>query len=112
MLIDITLHALTTYSLIAIMLGRLGMTVDDCLEAYGSLAGQVFGKPRLFHVRRPYFGIFQDKYDHIPLQNAIKEIVRKYDHTGSTTAPFRQPHKDMCRTLVSRDLYVDMADWK
>jgi patatin-like phospholipase/acyl hydrolase len=36
----------STGGLIAIMLGRLNMTVDECIQAYISLAGKVFEKKR------------------------------------------------------------------
>ena len=34
---------LVLFSLIAIMLGRLRMTVDDCIQEYEQLAGDIFG---------------------------------------------------------------------
>ncbi|KAF8537718.1 hypothetical protein BDD12DRAFT_717299, partial [Trichophaea hybrida] len=36
----------STGGLSAIMLGRLRMSVDDCLTEYNTLGSQVFGKPR------------------------------------------------------------------
>ncbi len=79
------------------MLGRLSMTVDECLDAYESLADEVFGHPRRLHVRKPPW-IPRDKYDHTRLKKVIKWIVsqRNPDALGNTM--FRQPRPEMCRT--------------
>jgi hypothetical protein len=42
------LNYVDTLSLIAIMLGKLGMDVDECIVAYKSLFEQVFGKKNSF----------------------------------------------------------------
>lgn len=38
----------STGGLIAIMLGKLGMNITECIEAYGKLSKKIFGKK---HVR-------------------------------------------------------------
>ena len=55
--------------LIALMLGRLRMTVKQAIAAYNSLAREVFGKRR----RWKYI-----QFDHRKLQNVITSVVR--DH--------------------------------
>ena len=77
------------------MLGRLSMTVDECIKAYEDLADRVFGHPRQFHIRKPPF-VPRDKYDHRLLEGIIKEIVKR--RTGSVTTWFQQPNEDMCKT--------------
>jgi len=62
------------YSLIAIMLGRLQMTVDDCIDAYISLFDKVFQKQR--H-RVTIKGNVQGRFDTDALERAIKEIVAR-----------------------------------
>ena len=79
------------------MLGRLLMTVDECIAAYETLADGVFGHPRRFHIRRPPW-IPRNKYNHRDLENIIKGIVEKNDHSGNPSALFRQPLPEMCRT--------------
>jgi hypothetical protein len=79
------------------MLGRLSMTVDECLEAYQKLADLVFGHPRRLHIRKPPF-IPRDKYDHKRLEKAIKEIVKQRNSDGHGNTMFRQPNPEMCRT--------------
>lgn len=59
--------------LIAIMLSRLRMTVDDCIEEYVNLGGKIFGKPRHVHqLIRPLFWMPRTKYD----ANKLRDIVR------------------------------------
>lgn len=88
---------LKTLRLIAIMLGRLHMTIDECLEAYENLADHVFGHPRRLHIRKPPW-IPRDKYDHRRLEKIIKDIVKERSPAGLNSTEFRQPNKDMCRT--------------
>lgn len=62
----------STGGLIAIMLGRLQMTVDECIDAYTSLSDRVFEKSR--H-RVNIKGKLQGRFDTAELERAIKEIV-------------------------------------
>ncbi|KAL9118353.1 MAG: hypothetical protein Q9187_005102 [Circinaria calcarea] len=89
----------STGGLIAIMLGRLRMTVDECLEVYEHLADRVFAHPRRFYIRKPPW-IPRDKYDHRPLEDIIKEVVRKFEPDGLANSNFTQANTDMCRTIV------------
>lgn len=54
------------------MLGRLQMTVDDCIDAYVSLSDRVFRKRR--H-RVNIKGKVQGRFDSDELVRAIKEIL-------------------------------------
>lgn len=78
------------------MLGRLAMTVDECLEAYETLAGRVFGHPRLLHIKNSLWP--KDKYDGKVLEGVIEDIVRQRE--GSSSTAFPQRNEDMCRTYV------------
>ena len=78
------------------MLGRLSMTVEECLEAYETLSVKAFGKPRRFHFKNCW--IPRNKYDHGPLEDAIREVVEL--RCGQANAILNQPKKDMCRTYV------------
>jgi hypothetical protein len=60
--------------LIAIMFGRLQMTVDECIDAYVSLSDRVFQKQR--H-RVTIKGQVQGRFNSEELERAIKEIVSK-----------------------------------
>jgi hypothetical protein len=63
-----------TFSLIAVMLGRLRMSVADCIAAYLSLSNRVFQKTR--H-RVTVKGQLQGRFDAEELARAVKEIVAK-----------------------------------
>ena len=60
--------------LIAIMLGRLRMSVPDCIDAYLSLSDRVFRKTR--H-RVTVKGKVQGRFDSEELARAVKEVVKQ-----------------------------------
>jgi patatin-like phospholipase/acyl hydrolase len=62
----------STGGLIAIMLGRLQMTVDDCIDAYTSLSDKVFEKKS--H-RVNIKGQIQGRFDTAELERAVKQIL-------------------------------------
>jgi hypothetical protein len=62
------------YSIIAIMLGRLGMTVDECIRAYREVAQQAFTPKRSTIFPAAPTGAFSAK----ALESAIKKTVRKF----------------------------------
>lgn len=59
-------------SLIAIMLGRLKMTVDECISAYADLSDEVFQKK---HHRVNIRAGIQGRFDSSALERAVKEII-------------------------------------
>ena len=66
----------STGGLISIMLGRLRMNVDDCIEEYRTLGKEVFGRSRLFHLRSiPPFWFPREKYNHKTLEGVIQGLV-------------------------------------
>ncbi|KAI1802169.1 FabD/lysophospholipase-like protein [Daldinia bambusicola] len=63
----------STGGIIAIMLGRLGMTIEDCIIAYKRLAKKAFTpKRRFLHLPLPPSGAYSAK----ALEAAIKEVVK------------------------------------
>lgn len=56
------------------MLGRLQMTVDQCIDAYASLSDRIFQKKR--H-RVKWNGQVQGRFDSDELERCIKEIIVK-----------------------------------
>lgn len=56
------------------MLGRLEMTIDECIDAYLSLSDQVFQKKA--H-RVTIQGKIQGRFDSKKLEEVVKEVVRK-----------------------------------
>ncbi|KAG9240400.1 phospholipase, patatin family protein [Calycina marina] len=62
----------STGGLIAIMLGRLRMSIEDCIDAYLLLSDRIFRKKR--H-RVTVKGNIQGRFDSDELERAIKEVV-------------------------------------
>ena len=62
----------STGGLIAIMLGRLRMTVDECIDAYTSLFDRVFEKKS--H-RVKIRGELQGRFDAAELERSVKQIL-------------------------------------
>ena len=71
---------LTLDSLIAIMLGRLKMSVADCINSYKKLMSTVFVKKAPFFSLNPFATTFFGQgyfYDSAPLEIAIKEVIKE-----------------------------------
>ena len=62
----------STGGLIAIMLGRLRMTVDECIERYIALSDEVFEKKA--H-RIKINGKLQGRFDAMKLERTVKQIL-------------------------------------
>ncbi len=56
------------------MLGRLGMTVDECIRAYKKVAQQAFTPKRTSILPSPPTGAFSAK----ALEAAMKQIIREF----------------------------------
>ena len=59
--------------IIAIMLGRLRMSIRDCIDAYIRLSDKVFKKIHYSPVS--WRGRAQGRFDHKALETAIKDVV-------------------------------------
>ncbi|SPQ22632.1 1f99ae8a-4da0-4fc0-93be-a6c3ebe73771 [Thermothielavioides terrestris] len=62
----------STGGLIAIMLGRLRMTVDECIDAYTTLSDRIFKKK---NHRVTITGKLQGRFDGAELERAVKAIL-------------------------------------
>lgn len=65
------MYGTSTGGLIATMLGRLRMTVPQCLELYREVGNDLFGHKRSIIP-------LTTKYHHGPLEKAVQRIVAKY----------------------------------
>lgn len=86
------MYGTSTGGLIATILGRLRMTVDEGLELYRKVGDDLFGK------RRSHLPLMT-KYHHEPLERAVREIVAKrcHDHPdcdGNDMHPWDAEHMD------------------
>ncbi|KAG9669537.1 FabD/lysophospholipase-like protein, partial [Aureobasidium melanogenum] len=68
----------STGGIIAIMLGRLRMGINDCIDTYRNLGREIFEK------RQPFHFLGQNKYDCTKLERTIKDVVQR--HSGNTDA--------------------------
>lgn len=59
--------------LVAIMLGRLEMTVDECIEAYLGMMDKIFTKKHK-RINLRNFRV-QERFDHEVLEQAVKQII-------------------------------------
>lgn len=64
----------STGGLIALMLGRLEMTVDECIDAYKAMSPQIFTK---LHHRLNLKGKVQGRFDHTAIEAAVKLMLRE-----------------------------------
>jgi hypothetical protein len=88
----------TTGGLLAVMLGRLRMSIEDCIEEYERLAESVFAHPRTVSLGRPIPWL-RDRLSGPGLQNAIEDITRRYSPKCSSLESFNFSFPPgLCRT--------------
>ncbi|PNS20536.1 hypothetical protein CAC42_5986 [Sphaceloma murrayae] len=88
----------STGGLIAIMLGRLGMSVDECILAFTSLMDRVFVPSRNRLPVELHSGKIRARYPADRLTAAIQDVILAAGFDRD--APFRGPKKNPCKTLV------------
>ena len=76
-------------SLVALMLGRLRMSVEDAIACYGALAKTVFGDVKRFG---------DGKFKASNLENAIKDIVKKQTGQEDERMMDSRPNGECCKT--------------
>ncbi|KAF2424931.1 hypothetical protein EJ08DRAFT_681763 [Tothia fuscella] len=91
--------ATTLYTgLIAIMLGRLEMDVDDCIKAYGTLSEKVF-KIKMRRLPTSFTGTVKPRFDSALLVDAIREVIAGSKYQDPATL-FNDGVNRGCRTFV------------
>ncbi|KAI9774452.1 MAG: hypothetical protein M1839_001735 [Geoglossum umbratile] len=83
----------STGGLIAIMLGRLGMSVDECIEVYKKLSPEIFTK---VHHRVNIKGEIQGRFDDKALEAGVKALLA--NRGWSEDELLKQ--NDACKTFV------------
>ncbi|RTE75155.1 hypothetical protein BHE90_010395 [Fusarium euwallaceae] len=91
--------SLHKHSLIAIMLGRLEMDVDECIAAYNHLIEHIFSeKARAHRFRFSLRGQTQARFDSTRLEDAIKQTIT---NKGFSPSDFLENGIDQgCKTFV------------
>lgn len=84
--------------LIAIMLGRLEMTVDECIEAYVQMMDLIFAKEK--SRRFNFKGDARSRFDTAVLEEAIKNVIERSRFPNQTSPDIlmRDPDRDGCKT--------------
>ncbi|KAI9843047.1 MAG: hypothetical protein M1837_006678 [Sclerophora amabilis] len=85
--------------------GRLRMPVDDALDEYQTLAGEIFGHPRIASVRPSWRGPIpwpRDKYDGRRVVKVVNDVVnrRLALKPGTIGQNLLSSHASMCKTVV------------
>lgn len=85
----------STGGLISIMLSRLRMSVDECIEEYKSLGQRVFGHPRPLSLK----GLIWHKYNHKVLEEVVRSVTARYKEESEFEVGFPSA-EELCRTIV------------
>ncbi|KAI0269331.1 acyl transferase/acyl hydrolase/lysophospholipase [Gloeopeniophorella convolvens] len=80
----------STGGLIALMLGRMRMSVDEAIVCYGGLSEKVFSDVK--------HGLHEGKFKASKLEEAIKKIVKQM--TGDAESMMLDPNPAACKTFV------------
>ena len=85
------------------MLSRLRMTVDDCIEEYKSLGGQIFGHPRWMAIG----GFPWHRYSAKVLQDVIRGVTTRHYKRSDFESLYgmEKTDKDMCQWYVALTLH-------
>ncbi|KAF5379699.1 hypothetical protein D9615_005735 [Tricholomella constricta] len=95
----------STGGLIAIMLGRLQMTIPECIEAYINMASKIFSAtPEEKSANFKKTGVYYKKDN---LEKVLKDIIRQ--KTGDENAPMLDPDtNNRCKVFVVAGLNQDL----
>lgn len=93
----------STGGLIAVMLGRLHMTIDDCILMYEQVGREVFGnKPHGGQLRMVLKGIRSSPfYDITRLQEEVKKVLVSKEIPSDTA--FLEPNTPLCKVYAHHD---------
>jgi hypothetical protein len=84
------------------MLGRLKMSVKDCINAYARLSGEVFQQKHYLPVKLS--GQLKARFNSKTLENAIKNIIRSQDPSGNENLLLKEDAgPSSSRTYVLRE---------
>ena len=78
------------------MLGRLRMTVRECIDAYIALADRAFTKE---HHRISWKGSVQGRFDHHALESTIIEVIQSAGYCREELLKDETPNA--CKVCVS-----------
>ena len=83
----------STGGLIAIMLGKLRMNLQQCIQAYKRLSKEIFGKK---HTRgRITHGLAKTRYSGSRLENCIRRLIEENDFDSAIEMTSDSNDRDM-----------------
>jgi hypothetical protein len=83
----------STGGLIAIMLGRFGMSVDDCIVQYWTFSKEIFGHYSI--LGKWSWGILKERYDGGRLRNSVRQLAARKDICDNQSVMMQGPgHKN------------------
>ena len=83
----------STGGLIAIMLGKLHMSVADCIQEYNTMAKQLFGKiSKRGWVSR---GHWKERYSEDKFENCFRKVAVKYRRDAALKMLSEEGHHDI-----------------
>lgn len=86
----------STGGLIALLLGRLRLTVDECISVYSELSPKIF--THLHHRINLTNGETQGRFDHQALEDGVKSTLAQYHKDPD--ALLKESESISCKTLV------------
>jgi hypothetical protein len=93
----------STGGLISIMLGKLGMTLEECIEAYYNISQTIFGKK---HFRgRITKGLARSTYSGRRLRECVRDLL-KHKHHDENLEMVSNHSRDKIAWYVKRNLHV------
>jgi len=87
------------FRIIAIMLGRLEMDVDECINAYTGMFKRIFGKKGL---PVSMLGKIKGRFDSMVLEDCVREILEQRGLLP--IEPFNDEKDKTCKVSVALDL--------
>ncbi|KAI5211922.1 FabD/lysophospholipase-like protein [Aureobasidium subglaciale] len=63
------------------MLGRLRMSIEDCIAVYAELSSRIFAR------KKPFFFVGRNKYDHVELERLIRDVVERHAQQRNAEEP-------------------------
>ena|SRR2546423_4552067 len=79
----------STGGLIALMLGRFGMSVDDCITQYWTFSKEIFG--HYSSMGKLSGGLLKDRYDGRRLRNSVRKLAARKDTCDNQSVLMQGP---------------------
>jgi hypothetical protein len=79
----------STGGLIALMLGRFGMSIDDCIHQYWTLSKEIFG--HCSTIGKLSRGLLKDRYDGRRLRESVRNLAARKDTCDNKSVLMKHP---------------------